>query len=80
MDIVFNGIGADYSEMGGRSPTTVATFEQFMSPIETICGSQFFISRVAAKYMMQTQSQGTILILTAALSRSKLSHLAGITA
>ncbi|WPU90940.1 SDR family oxidoreductase [Mucilaginibacter sabulilitoris] len=80
LDIVFNGIGIDYSEMGGRPPTTVATFEQFMAPMEKICGSQFLTSRVAAKYMMQTQSEGTILLLTAALSRSKLPNLAGITA
>jgi NAD(P)-dependent dehydrogenase (short-subunit alcohol dehydrogenase family) len=80
LDVVFNGIGASYSEMGGRPSTTVATFDQFMAPIEKICGSQFLTSRVAAKYMMQTQSQGTILLLTAALSRSKLSNVAGITA
>jgi NAD(P)-dependent dehydrogenase (short-subunit alcohol dehydrogenase family) len=80
LDVVFNGIGVDYSEMGGRPPTTVATFEQFMAPMEKICGSQFLTSRVAAKYMIQTQSEGTILLLTAALSRSKLSNLAGITA
>ena len=80
LDVVFNGIGANYSEMGGRPPTTVATFEQFMAPMEKICGSQFLTSRVAAKYMMQTQSEGTILLLTAALSRSKLSNVAGITA
>ncbi|MEO6870177.1 MAG: SDR family oxidoreductase [Ginsengibacter sp.] len=80
LDVVFNGIGADYVEMGGRPPTTVATFEQFMAPIEKICGSQFLTSRVAAKYMMETQSEGTVLLLTAALSRSKLSNVAGITA
>lgn len=80
LDVVFNGIGVDYTDMGGRPPTTVATFAQFMAPMERICGSQFLTSRVAAKYMMQTQSQGTILLLTAALSRSKLPNLAGITA
>jgi NAD(P)-dependent dehydrogenase (short-subunit alcohol dehydrogenase family) len=80
LDIVFNGIGVNYNEMGGRPPTTMATFEQFMAPMAKICGSQFLTSRVAAKYMMQTQSQGTILLLTAALSRSKLPNLAGITA
>jgi NAD(P)-dependent dehydrogenase (short-subunit alcohol dehydrogenase family) len=80
LDIVFNGIGVGYSEMGGRPPTTVATFEQFMAPMEKICGSQFLTSRVAAKYMMQTRSEGTILLLTAALSRTKLPNLAGITA
>jgi len=80
LDVVFNGIGLSYNEMGGRPPTTEATFEQFMAPMEKICGSQFLTSRVAAKYMMQTQSQGTILLLSAALSRSKLPNLAGITA
>lgn len=80
LDVIFNGIGASYSEMGGRPATTEATFGQFMAPIEKICGSQFLTSRIAAKYMMQTQSEGTILLLTAALSRSKLSNVAGITA
>jgi NAD(P)-dependent dehydrogenase (short-subunit alcohol dehydrogenase family) len=77
---VFNGIGVDYTDMGGRPPTTVATFEQFMAPMEKICGSQFLTSRLAARYMIQTQSEGTIVLLTAALSRSKLPNLAGITA
>lgn len=80
LDIVFNGIGAGYDEMGGRPATTEATFEQFMAPVRKICGSQFLTSRAAAKYMMQTHSEGTILLLTAALSRSKLSNVAGITA
>ncbi|WP_142687389.1 SDR family NAD(P)-dependent oxidoreductase [Chitinophaga polysaccharea] len=80
LDVVFNGIGAGYDEMGGRPATTEATFQQFMAPVEKICGSQFLTSRAAAKYMMQTRSEGTILLLTAALSRSKLSNVAGITA
>jgi NAD(P)-dependent dehydrogenase (short-subunit alcohol dehydrogenase family) len=80
VDVVFNGIGVGYDQMGGRPPTTVATFEQFMAPLEKICGSQFLTSRVAAKYMMQTQSEGTILLLSAGLSRSKLPNVAGITA
>lgn len=80
IDVVFNGIGADYKEMGGRPPATEATFAQFMAPMEKICGSQFLTARVAARYMKQTRSEGTILLLTAALSRSKLSNVAGITA
>jgi NAD(P)-dependent dehydrogenase (short-subunit alcohol dehydrogenase family) len=80
LDVVFNGIGVGYDEMGGRPPTTAATFQQFMAPMEKVCGSQFLTSRLAAKYMMETQSQGTILLLTAALSRSKLPNVAGITA
>jgi NAD(P)-dependent dehydrogenase (short-subunit alcohol dehydrogenase family) len=80
LDVVFNGIGLSYAEMGGRPPTTLATFEHFMTPMQKICGSQFLTSRVAAKHMMQAQSEGTILLLTASLSRSKIPHLAGITA
>lgn len=80
LDMVFNGIGVDYDEMGGRPLTTEATFAQFMAPMEKICGSQFLTSRAAAKYMIATQSEGTILLLTAALSRSKIANLAGITA
>jgi len=80
LDIVFNGIGASYEEMGGRPPTTQATFEQFMAPMQKIVGSQFLTSRIAAKYMLQTRSAGTILLLTAALSKSKFPNLAGITA
>ena len=80
LDVVFNGIAVDYSEMGGRPPATVATFEQFMAPMGKICGSQFLTSRVAAKYMMQARSEGTILLLTAAASRTKIPNLAGFTA
>jgi NAD(P)-dependent dehydrogenase (short-subunit alcohol dehydrogenase family) len=80
LDVVFNGIGLTYAEMGGRPPTTLATFQHFMAPMEKICGSQFLTSRTAAKYMVQTQSEGTILLLTASLSRSKIPNLAGITA
>jgi NAD(P)-dependent dehydrogenase (short-subunit alcohol dehydrogenase family) len=80
LDVVFNGIGVSYSEMGGRPPTTAASFEQFMAPMVKICGSQFLTSRVAAKYMIKTRSEGTILLHTAALSRSKFPNLAGITA
>jgi NAD(P)-dependent dehydrogenase (short-subunit alcohol dehydrogenase family) len=80
LDVVFNGIAVEYSEMGGRPLTTVATFQQFMAPMEKLCGSQFLTSRVAARYMMQTRSEGTILLLTAALSRTKIPNLAGITA
>jgi NAD(P)-dependent dehydrogenase (short-subunit alcohol dehydrogenase family) len=80
LDVVFNGVGVSYEAMGGRPLTTQATLAQFMAPMATICGSQFLTSRVAAKYMMETGSQGTVLMLTAALSRSKLPNLAGITA
>lgn len=80
LDVIFNGIGASYEEMGGRPPATQATFDQFMAPMEKLCGSQFLTSRAAARYMIETGSEGTIILLTAALSRSKLPNVAGITA
>jgi NAD(P)-dependent dehydrogenase (short-subunit alcohol dehydrogenase family) len=80
LDVVFNGIGVSYSEMGGRPAIGEATFEQFMAPMQKICGSQFLTSRIAAKYMVQTGSEGTILLLTAQLSRVKFPHLSGMTA
>jgi enoyl-[acyl-carrier-protein] reductase (NADH) len=80
LDVVFNGIGVSYNDMGGRPAATNATLQQFMAPMEILCGSQFLTSRVAAKYMMQTQCEGTVLLLTAALSRSKLPNVVGITA
>lgn len=80
LDIVFNGIAVDYSEMGGRPPALAATFEQFMAPMKKICGSQFLTSRVAAKYMIAKRSEGTILLLTAAASRSKIPNLSAFSA
>jgi NAD(P)-dependent dehydrogenase (short-subunit alcohol dehydrogenase family) len=80
LDVVFNGIAVDYSEMGGRPPAMVATLEQFLAPMQKICGSQFLTSRVAAKYMMESRSEGTVLLLTAAASRTKIPNLAGFSA
>lgn len=79
LDIVFNGIGVRPSESDYGMYSTHIPFEQFMKPIQIHVGSQFLTSRIAAKYMMQCQSQGTILMLTASLSRLKLPFMAGIT-
>jgi NAD(P)-dependent dehydrogenase (short-subunit alcohol dehydrogenase family) len=80
LDIVFNGIGARPIESDYGIYTTQISLEQFMKPVQLHLGSQFLTSRVAAKYMMQTKSQGTILTLTASLSRLKLPFMAGVTA
>jgi NAD(P)-dependent dehydrogenase (short-subunit alcohol dehydrogenase family) len=80
LDIVFNGIGVRPSTSDYGMYSTQISFEQFMKPIQTHVGSQFLTSRVAAKYMMQTKSAGTILTLTASLSRLKLPFMAGVTA
>lgn len=80
LNIVFNGIGARPSESDYGTYTTKISYEQFMKPVQLHLGSQFLTSRVAAKYMMQTKSQGTILTLTASLSRLKLPFMAGVTA
>ncbi|SEJ82348.1 NAD(P)-dependent dehydrogenase, short-chain alcohol dehydrogenase family [Cyclobacterium xiamenense] len=80
LDIVFNGIGIRAEEGGYGKPSTVLSFKTFMKPLETILGSQFLTSRVGAKFMQETESKGTILMLTASLSRLKAPFMAGITA
>jgi 3-oxoacyl-[acyl-carrier protein] reductase len=80
LDIVFNGIGKSFSENGTGTPTTELSLERFMSPLRANCGSQFLTSKTAAKYMIQTASSGTILTLTASLSKMKLPCMTPITA
>jgi NAD(P)-dependent dehydrogenase (short-subunit alcohol dehydrogenase family) len=80
LDLVFNGIAVEYSEMGGRPLTTAATFAQFMAPTQKLLGSQFLTSRTAAKYMIQTGTEGTILFFSASMSRAKFANLGGIAA
>lgn len=77
LDIVFNGIGIPGSEFGTNTPAIDMSFTQFVRGFEALCGSQFLTSRAAAKYMIETGSQGTILTLTAALSRGKFPNAAG---
>jgi len=77
LDIVFNGIGSYYKEAGSGTPSTVATFEQFLNPLQRICGSQFLTSRVAAKHMIQSASEGTILLFNASMSKTKTPNMAG---
>ena len=80
IDIVFNGIGIRPSQSQYGTPSTVVTYENFLKPLTTIVGSQFLTSRAAAKYMTETKTQGTILMLTSSLSRSKIPFMAGVTA
>lgn len=80
LDIVFNGIGIRAAEGGYGTPATQLPFEQFMKPLEVHLGSQFLSSRLAARHMMASQTPGTILTLTASLSRIKAPFMAGITA
>jgi len=77
LDMVFNGIGSYYKDAGSGTPSTIATFEQFMNPLQRICGSQFLTSRVAARHMIQSGSEGTILLFTASMSRTKTPNMAG---
>lgn len=80
LDIVFNGIGIRAKDGGYGQPSTILPFETFMKPIQMHLGSQFLTSRIGAKYMQQTESKGTILLLTASLSRIKSPFMSGITA
>ncbi|MBL0740459.1 SDR family NAD(P)-dependent oxidoreductase [Chryseolinea lacunae] len=80
LDVVFNGIGLNIAEIGGGLPTTQLPLEHFLKTFEVHCGSQFLTSRLAAKHMIACQAGGTILTLTAALSRLKLPFTSGSTA
>lgn len=80
IDILFNGIGLKPAEGQYGTPSTELAFEQFMAPFRTHVGSQFLTARLAARYMLQTQTPGTILFLTASLSKIKVPFMAGITA
>jgi len=80
LDIVFNGIGVRVKEGGYGTPAVQLPFEQFMLPLQKIAGSQFLTARLAARHMQQAQQQGTIITLTASLSRIKTPFMTGITA
>jgi len=77
LDMVFNGIGSCYKDAGSGTPTTLASFEQFLNPLRRICGSQFLTSRCAARHMIQSGSAGTILLFTASMSKTKTPNMAG---
>jgi len=77
LDVVFNGIGSYYRDAGSGTPSTIVTFEQFLNPLQRICGSQFLTSRVAAKHMIQSGSEGTILLFNASMARTKTPNMAG---
>jgi 3-oxoacyl-[acyl-carrier protein] reductase len=80
LDMVFNGIGSYYKDAGSGTPTTLATFEQFLNPLQRICGSQFLTSRVAARYMIESKSEGTILLFNASMAKTKTPNMAGFAA
>src|ERR1700744_5271241 len=77
LDMVFNGIGSYYRDAGSGTPTTKATFEQFLNPLQRICGSQFLTSRAAARHMIQSGSEGTILLFSASMAKTKSPNMAG---
>lgn len=80
LDVVFNGIGSRAGQLQYGTPSTQLPFEKFMEALEVSLGSQFLTSRVAAKHMIQTGTPGTIITLSASLSRIKVPFMAGITA
>lgn len=80
IDIVFNGIGARPVDLGYGTPSADLPFSLFMKTLQINAGSQFLTSRTAAKIMRRLGSKGTILTLSASLSRLKIPCMAGITA
>ena len=77
LDLVFNGIGSYYRDAGSGMPSTLVTFEQFLNPLQRICGSQFLTSRAAAREMIESGSEGTILLFNATMARTKSPNMAG---
>lgn len=80
LDVVFNGIGLRAAELQYGTPSTELPFEVFLKALEVHLGSQFLTARVGARHMMRAGSKGTILMLTASLSRIKAPFMAGISA
>jgi len=80
LDIVFNGIGMNQADMNTGKLAVDISLEQFIQPMAVLCGSQFLTARIGAKYMIETKSEGTILMFTAALSRLKAPFTSAITA
>lgn len=80
LDIIFNGIGSYYRDAGSGTPSTLVSFEQFLNPLQRICGSQFLTSRIAARHMIQCGSQGTLLLFNASMAKTKTPNMAGFAA
>jgi 3-oxoacyl-[acyl-carrier protein] reductase len=80
IDIVFNGIGLRAAEMHYGTPSTELPLHSFTTVIVTHAGSQFLTARTAAKYMMRYGTGGTIITLSASLTRHKTPYMAGISA
>lgn len=80
LNIVFNGIGSYYKDAGSGTPSTVVSFGQFLNPLQRILGSQFLTSRLAAKLMIGSRSEGTILLFNASMAKTKTPNMAGFAA
>lgn len=79
LDIVFNGIGGEPSELRYPRPTVESTVEDFMVPVARILGSQFLTAREAGR-RMAAKGHGAIVTLSATLSGMTAANMAGITA
>ncbi len=78
IDIVFNGVGVSPVDAGYGVPASDLRYDQFVTTIKTIAGSQFLTSSLAARRM--PLDGGVILLLTSSLARHSIPHMAGITA
>lgn len=78
--IVFNAIGRRPEELKYGTSGNQLPFSTFMETLDVNVGSQFLTSRMAAKYMMSGKTEGTILTLSASLSRIKAPLMPAISA
>lgn len=77
IDTVFNGIGGRPQDLAYPAASDTQDLDEFLTPMRTIVASTFLTSRAAARHMT---SGGSIVTLTATLSRMTAPGMAGISA
>jgi len=77
VDTVFNGIGGRPRDLGYPAASDRQDLDAFLIPFRTIVASTFLTSRVAARHM---EPGGSVVTLTATLSRMTAPGMAGISA
>ncbi|THF67863.1 SDR family oxidoreductase [Deinococcus sp. Arct2-2] len=80
IDTVFNGIGGRPRDLGYPASSNLQELEDFLIPLRTLVGSTFLTSRAAAHHMARQPEGGSIVTLTATLSRMTAPGMAGISA
>jgi 3-oxoacyl-[acyl-carrier protein] reductase len=78
IDATFNGIGGRPAELGYPMPAASLSLENFWLPIHRIVGSTFLTSRTVGAQMATQEGGGSIITLSATLSRMATPNMANI--